>query len=679
MEATQRQQVYDYLLTNGLVDASVFELTDEDAARGIQSVEEKVELAAPAEDHGAYITFEVDKQQLVVFLSAEGVQDYVADQLAHLDEDEVVKLLGQFTNGFADLLDYWGIKFVSEGDTAMAIAPKTDYIKSRTSSLRRQAGGTGLGAYRRGKVLTDIGDVQPGQLLAHESILFKAINLVKCTQVFQDKFYGIFVSPENPNEKSKAADEEFVVYPTDLEKGEYYIALEPAPADVGATSGDASGEGTKPVAPAAVDAKPEGTEKPEAPEEVPAEEPVPAGKGASKTAAYTDLINSPEELDAALEKLASEGVLQFTGFLMADGQYVSEDTIKSERAAIDAAFEEFPEWDADASTHGQWRVVGFDVNEEDTEMTDAHTDKKIPTLLGIEASKQAIKSPVRQNLDYGTKLEQLAAKLKLADVEKVAAGESDAEGVAALEGARVYDKGSEVGVRLMDRDIRDWATRWPGLRWPTSGYFASFSKSNGDLLELETGNHGNTERWDDDGLAALLADAYVYAMQKLEKKNKKTPATPAPTGVTAGQDEPASAKEAPAANPTTYGQPTHETPLGHFMDSKPQTTDADRVIDEVLTYIEAAHPTDLHVEYKDGTYVVLSKDFKPLAEIWTAGDVVQVTALVGDKGQTVGEKASDIVDLVLSLKDHKDPTPEDNSVEDFEAAAALRDEIKKFE
>jgi len=759
----------------------------------------------------------------------------------------------------------------------MAHILNTKRIQTRGGIFKRTAAGTGTGNYRRGKVMTSIDEVQPGQLLVHESILFKAINLVKVTQTFQDKFYGIFVSPENPNEKSKPADEEFVVYPTDLEKGEYYIALEPAPADVGATSGDASGTGTKPVTPTPqAPTKPEGTEGVADEDAVPEEEEsAPAGKGASK---------------------------------------------------------------------------------------------------------------------------------------KTATGEGDPAGAAALSGARIYDKGSEVGVRLTSNQIRNWAQRWPGLHWPTSGYFASFNKSNGDLVELETGNHGSTERWDDAGLAALLNDAYVYGMQKLEKKAPKAPVADVPAvsaakktagksmeeleqlwielgdiptdeddnievpfldfevgtnreeiwhwfeeqnsefsvyiamygkddvgldeesttaavkagkynkgfekqhadryegavavegilhkydvgldevdpatakklkhiakklvmtvddwanlavaeeaiakqfnnpsdttktasqddntvpeitywiagqlvnnegaasrsdlinklstdsevkgkfevyqmvtewfdsaeakyaeiaspadaekfieefvlqfktttktagqdtnslygvynelqyeiwetggeaplytggnspaesqtfvsaeegvgkdrmrefceitgkelaaeqGVTwsgasyespddmgisvdasktAGQDEPANSKEAPDANPTTFGNPTHETPLGHFMDSNVDNNDADRVIDEVLTYIEAEHPTELHVEYEDGSYIVMTKEYKPLAEIWTENDRVQVTALVGTApDQTTGEKASEIVDLILKLKDYKEPTEESDPVEDFVA------------
>ena len=310
------------------------------------------------------------------------------------------------------------------------------------SIIRLAAGGTGIGQYRRGKVLVDIKAVQPGQLVIFESVIFNVINLVKCTQVFSDKFYGIFVSPENPNEKSKSADEEFVVYPTDLEKGEYYIALEPAPSDVPVSSGDASGTGTKPVAPAKADATVK--EKPEvAPEETP------VAKG---------------------------------------------------------------------------------------------------------AAKRSIKSPVKVNEDYtGTQMQRL--------------------------------------------------------------------------------------------------------MSELNSRGHK---------VVAGQDEPASAGEAPDANPTTYGEPTHETPLGHFMDALPQTTDADKVIDEVLTYLEAEHSTALGVTYKKGNYIISDVDTgNDLAEIWSDGQAVQVTALVGDSGQSVAEKASDIVDLVLELQKHKEQVDEP-SVDAFE-------------
>jgi len=99
--------------------------------------------------------------------------------------------------------------------------------------MEKLSAGTGLGKYRRGDVLVDLALVAPGQLIVYESIRFGSVNLCKITETFKDKCYAIFVNPENPAEKSKSSDEEFVVYPTDLKQGEYYIALEPSPEQIG--------------------------------------------------------------------------------------------------------------------------------------------------------------------------------------------------------------------------------------------------------------------------------------------------------------------------------------------------------------------------------------------------------------------------------------------------------------
>ena len=114
-----------------------------------------------------------------------------------------------------------------------------DYIIGLESSAsKKTAGGKGIGDYRRGDVLTTVNSVQPGQLLVLDSITYKATNLIKVTQTFDDKFYAIFVSPVNPAEKRQTSDEEFVVYVKDLERGEYYIALEPSPKSVSEEVGE---------------------------------------------------------------------------------------------------------------------------------------------------------------------------------------------------------------------------------------------------------------------------------------------------------------------------------------------------------------------------------------------------------------------------------------------------------
>jgi hypothetical protein len=105
----------------------------------------------------------------------------------------------------------------------------------------------GIGRYRRGEVLLNIKSVSPGQLLILDNIKYKSTDLIKVTQTFKDKFYAVFVDPENPRELKSKGDEEFVVYPTDLEKGEYYIALEPSPKEAEPEVEDVETGVTEPV------------------------------------------------------------------------------------------------------------------------------------------------------------------------------------------------------------------------------------------------------------------------------------------------------------------------------------------------------------------------------------------------------------------------------------------------
>ena len=874
MDAEERKQVYDYLAAQGLVDPQVFEFTAEDQASGLTSLEEKLELEVPVEEHTNYVIFETAQQNVILFLSGEGVAEYVKDQLDSMeDPDTVVNLLKEFTHDFKDLLDHWGVKFVEEGEFPMATAPKTEYVKSRWSSLKHQAAGTGLGAYRRGKVLTEVGDVQPGQLLAHESIIFNAINLVKITQTFLDKFYGIFVSPENPNEKSKSSDEEFVVYPTDLEKGEYYIALEPAPADVGAQSGDASGEGTKPVAPAPVadkgPVKPEGAEEaPAEPAETPEEPAAPAGKGASKTADYDNLkvgdqaevynteddelviqgpieaINleypiktgvvpaykiagewwseedysirpvytseaskktadrnrfrseSVEELDQMLQGVAIRGADDLTvnmdgeGVIVAimhdasgytPGAYVAMEEKGyrgGEDSVLQGASEQLTEilmkerdWadvEKDAQSFnmdpmeyltegvdGRVFVVsvaefknmvetmdgGKDLTKKskiefipaegveasktirgDKSLTDTQTIEElrdivksdgttldaddviqdlgkfegehISTLYFYDAmmngggeTVQYAEDGVGSTVDVFNITDQEAAMFGVANKYFVLTNtdqgfvsgeftdtmpEAEEEGIEASKTAGRYTNGFyqeytdgfegasavegllhkyDLGIEDVDEPLASQLLNIARTEFLSAEDHAALGASEDQLGKLSA--EGSVKQ----SIKSPVRQQLDYGKTKLEQLAAKLKLS--------GQDEPASSKEAPDANPTTYGEPTHETPLGHFMDSNVRTTDADRVIDEVLTYIEAEHSPALKVEYEDGTYIVLTKDMKPLAEIWSENDQVQVTALVGDKGQSVAEKASDIVDLVLELKEHKE-TPEEPSVDNFE-------------
>lgn len=193
--------------------------------------------------------------------------------------------------------------------------------------MEKTAAGTGIGAYRRGDVLTDLALVTPGQLVAYESKRFKSVNLCKITETFKDKLYAIFVNPDNPAEKSKTSDEEFVVYPTDLKQGEYYIVLEPSPEQVGEPSKKAK----EPV-----NVTPKAPENPTVSEETGTPMPTPEGAPAVEEAPITGSKKTAGGDHTSTDVGQLEKELEYCGIIGANSDGITDGYDKVNVAVIGA-------------------------------------------------------------------------------------------------------------------------------------------------------------------------------------------------------------------------------------------------------------------------------------------------------------------------------------------------------
>lgn len=258
------KKIYDYLSANDIL--SIGEPTAEDIEDGITDSFEKFKQWANIDYTNTYAIYKDSGYEAVFFFANEGKVDYVEDQFDSTDDPKgaAISALKEVSGmEFEELYKIWGMEIEYVDDVTEVAIVKV------ASKFMKIAAGTGIGNYRRGKVLTDVKTVQPGQLLVWESLVFNAVNLVKVTETFDDKFYGIIVKPANPAEKAKASDEEFVVYSHDLEKGEWYIALEPAPGSVEPEQPSEAPKAPTEEVPAAkpMEATPEEKPAPEAAEE----------------------------------------------------------------------------------------------------------------------------------------------------------------------------------------------------------------------------------------------------------------------------------------------------------------------------------------------------------------------------------------------------------------------------
>ena len=261
------------------------------------------------------------------------------------------------------------------------------------------AGGKGTGPYRRGNVLTSITDVEVGQLLVVDSKTYKATNLAKVTQTFSDKFYAVFANPESPAEKRQSSDEEFVVHSHDLDKGEYFVALEPAPgvsqpdvknpeeakADVSQPESE-SGEKAKVNMPSKDEAIADAENKPEPKARDEAKE---ASKIASVGFGFENHIESIEDLDGDIAMVEKEGLQKNVAFITVDGGRLCYDAVKKEYALVKEATQESLTG-VDESSVNQWAVIGMDVNDgrDQEDWVCDHLGTKIEPRQAKEASKK---------------------------------------------------------------------------------------------------------------------------------------------------------------------------------------------------------------------------------------------------------------------------------------------------
>lgn len=89
--------------------------------------------------------------------------------------------------------------------------------------------GSGTGIFVRGEEINNIGTLNAGDLLIHDSVQFKAVNVVKILELpagfsgFGDRKYGIFVNPNNPDQRRLSDDQFFAIW--DFQLPEYRRAI----------------------------------------------------------------------------------------------------------------------------------------------------------------------------------------------------------------------------------------------------------------------------------------------------------------------------------------------------------------------------------------------------------------------------------------------------------------------
>lgn len=91
--------------------------------------------------------------------------------------------------------------------------------------------------------------------------------------------------------------------------------------------------------------------------------------------------------------------------------------------------------------------------------------------------------------------------------------EHDEDGVACLQGSKVYDKGSFIGITVPANSVREWKSNWPVSGIPSRAIYFEFHK-NGDIVDMQPKVEG-------EAIVALSKDAFVYAARKLNKKSKR--------------------------------------------------------------------------------------------------------------------------------------------------------------
>ena len=221
------------LVEKNYLAPDILEMSEEDF-ENYDTIEEKLRGELITDVQSAWAEVQYGDKIITVLDKETGIESVVRDALVHMDDEDIASLLGRVSNNFEEVMRDWNWKLDEVDDYYINESKQLRSSREtiRASAVKKTAGGKGIGDYRRGDVLTQVNSVQPGQLLVLDSITYKATNLVKVTQVFDDKFYAIFVNPVSPAEKRQTSDEEFVVHGQDLERGEYYIALEPSPKSV---------------------------------------------------------------------------------------------------------------------------------------------------------------------------------------------------------------------------------------------------------------------------------------------------------------------------------------------------------------------------------------------------------------------------------------------------------------
>lgn len=172
------------LKDEGYLDSDLFEITEDDSSV-YKDVYDKISSEISLETHDNYMVIDTyEDKEIVVLFNNTGLEDYFEENLLKdMTELELFDIVKSYTNNYQDLLSEWKIDKQEIGDySVFQIKKSANKVNASILSediMQKIAAGSGIG----------------------------------------------------PSELKNKGSEEFVVYPTDLKQGEYYIALEPAPTE----------------------------------------------------------------------------------------------------------------------------------------------------------------------------------------------------------------------------------------------------------------------------------------------------------------------------------------------------------------------------------------------------------------------------------------------------------------
>lgn len=220
----KEMQILNFLREKNFLSDDLFELTEDDKENEYDSVDMKIDDSTVSEFGENYAELRYEGKLITVFLNEEGMEEYVSEKLLGMDEEDLKKMVMSISGSRGVIEDYWNWKLTEHDNgyvTSVSTASKKTAEKARkltneeladlslewenptvdTSKYfqdvmeawevdrdayeghkgegglaqehagryyiasKKTAAGTGVGAYRRGVVLTDLYSVRQGSFL----------------------------------------------------------------------------------------------------------------------------------------------------------------------------------------------------------------------------------------------------------------------------------------------------------------------------------------------------------------------------------------------------------------------------------------------------------------------------------------------------------------------------------